>query len=120
MQNYSLCNPVTHHRHFAHYQFILIDTDYVRFAMFLRYLPSSLLNSIADLFHIYLWFIQRSFKQIITKSVSFIVPLSKKPSRRMQAFYAIKLRDTIKGTAFVPSNDKINNEQDRRRKAIVT
>jgi len=88
--------------------------------MFLRYLPSSLLNSIADLFHIYLWFIQRSFKQIITKSVSFIVPLSKKPSRRMQAFYAIKLRDTIKGTAFVPSNDKINNEQDRRRKAIVT
>jgi len=71
MQNYSRCNPVTHHRHFAHYQFVLIDTDYMRFAMFLRYLPSSLLNSIADLFHIYLWFILRSFKQIITWSVSF-------------------------------------------------
>ena len=83
--------------------------------MLLRYLPSSLLNSISDLFHVYLWFIQRSFKQIITKSVSLIVPVSTKPSRPMQAFYAIKLRDTIKWTAFVPFNDKINNKQDTRR-----
>ena len=113
MQNYSHCNPVTHHRHFAHYhQFVLIDTDYRRFAPFLRYLPSSLLNSIADLFRIYLWFIQRSFKQIITQSVSFIVPLSTMPSRQMQAFCGIKLRDTIKWTVFVPYNDRMTGEDE--------
>jgi hypothetical protein len=33
----------------------------------------------------------------------------------MQAFYALKLRDTIKGTPFVRSNDRMNNKQDRGR-----